>query len=215
MHIFKSTIFRALCAIAIGYMLIEYPEDMRHGVIRAIGALFLTSGVIAWTNYLYTRKTVLNTELFDAEGNRLSPSTPFFPIAGTGSAILGVLLIVAPQVLEGILNIIFGAMIMLGAFGQFFTLMSARRYARIPVFYWLASSLLFIVGLIIILKPDFISETLTFFMQLCGWSFIAYAFFDVVISVQTLVFKRQFKKGNQAMMLKKAEEENGRLLNEE
>ncbi|MCF0244864.1 MAG: DUF308 domain-containing protein [Bacteroidaceae bacterium] len=212
MHILKSTVFRALCAIAIGYMLIAYPEDMQYGFVRAIGALFFVSGAIAWASYFFQRKNAEKVELFDAEGNKMTPTTPFFPVAGSGSLILGLVLIVVPGTLIEVLNIIFGAMIMLGGFNQFLALMRTRKYAKVPVIYWLMSSFIFLVGLIIILKPSVISETVAFFMQLCGWCFIAYAFLEVLISVQTAIFKHRYDKANREMLTTKAEEENVELL---
>ncbi|MCQ2244458.1 MAG: DUF308 domain-containing protein [Bacteroidaceae bacterium] len=212
MRILKSTLFRALCAIAIGYMLIEYPEDMRHGFIRAIGALFLASGAISWASYLHQKKNAGKTEVFDAEGNKLTQTTPFFPIAGSGSIILGLILIVVPGTLENVLNIIFGAMIILGAFNQFITLMKARQYSLVPVAYWVITSILFLFGILIILKPSFISETVSFFMVLCGWCFVAYAFVELLLSVQLAIFKHKYNKANEQMKIQKAEEENEKLL---
>ncbi|MCQ2255611.1 MAG: DUF308 domain-containing protein [Bacteroidaceae bacterium] len=212
MRILKSTIFRALCAIAIGYMLIEYPTEMQHGFIQAIGALFFASGAISWASYLYQKKNEGKTDIYDEQGNKLKPTTPFFPIAGTGSIILGLILIIVPSTLMEVLNIIFGAMIMLGAFNQFLNLMKTRQYAQVPVLYWIFTSFMFLVGLIITLKPGFISETLSFFMILCGWCFIAYAFLEVLISVQLAVFKHKYNKENKKMQLQKAEQENTELL---
>ena len=46
MKIFQSSIFRALCAIAVGVLLIKFPDDGVTWITRAIGVLFLISGVI-------------------------------------------------------------------------------------------------------------------------------------------------------------------------
>ncbi len=212
MRILKSTVFRALCAIAIGYMLIQYPDEMQHGFIQAIGALFFASGAISWASYLYQKKNEGKVDLYDEQGNKLKPSSPFFPIAGTGSVILGLILIIVPSTLMEVLNIIFGAMIMLGAFNQFLNLMKTRQYAQVPVLYWIFTSIIFLVGLLITLKPSFISETLSFFMILCGWGFIAFAFLEILISVQLAIFKRKYNKANQQMQIQKAEQENTELI---
>lgn len=212
MRILKSTVFRALCAIAIGYMLIQYPREMQNGFIQAIGALFFASGAISWASYLHQKRNAGKVEIFDEQGNKLTPTTPFFPIAGSGSIILGIILIVAPSTLLNVLNIIFGAMIMLGAFNQFMNLMKTRQYAQVPVLYWIFTSFVFLVGLLIILKPSFVSETIEFFMILCGWCFIAYAFLEVLISVQLAIFKHKYNKANKEMQLQKAEQENTELI---
>ena len=41
MKIFQSSIFRALCAIAVGVLLIKFPDDGVTWITRAIGVLFL------------------------------------------------------------------------------------------------------------------------------------------------------------------------------
>lgn len=212
MRILKSTIFRALCAIAIGFMLIKYPYEMQKGFIQATGALFFASGAISWASYLYQKRNEGKTEIYDEQGNQLTQSTPFFPIAGTGSCILGLILIIVPNTLVDVLNIIFGAMILLGAFNQFMNLMKTRQYARVPVLYWIFTSFMFLVGLIIVLKPSFVSDTVSFFLVLCGWCFIAYAFLEVLISVQLAVYKHKYEKKNEAMKIQKAESENIELI---
>lgn len=210
MQILKSTVFRALCAIAIGYMLIEYPEMTQIGLVRAVGALFLVSGIISWANFLYQKKHVEEApRLFDADGNEVKQATPFFPIAGSGSMILGLVLLIMPETLIGILHIIFGVMIMLGAFNQFFALMNTRKYAQVPIIYWIFSSIIILAGLFIVLRLDFIDKIL---MQLCGFAFIAYAMIEVLIAVQTAVFKKRYFAAQDAFSQKKAEEENLSLL---
>lgn len=209
MRILKSTIFRALCAIAIGYMLIEFPEDSQSAFIRAIGALFFASGAISWASYFYQKKNEGKVDIYDEQGNKLKPSSPFFPIAGSGSIILGIILILVPDTLLTVLNIILGAMIMLGAFNQFINLMKTRQYAQVPVFYWIVTSFVFLVGLLITLKPDFLTELI---MTLCGWCFIAYALLEVLISVQLAIFKHKYNKENKKMQIQKAEQENAELL---
>lgn len=212
MRILKSTLFRALCAIAIGYMLIEYPAEMQKGFVQAIGALFAASGAISWASYLHQKKNEGKVAIFDEHGNKLTPTTPFFPLAGSGSIILGLVLILVPSTLMEVLNIIFGIMIMLGGFNQFMNLMKTRQYAQVPVIYWIFTSFMFLVGLLITLKPNFISDSISFFMTLCGWCFIAYAFLEMLISVQLVVFRHKYNKANQQMQIQKAEQENAELI---
>ena len=150
-------------------------------------------------------------EIYDADGNRLTPQKPFFPIAGSGSIILGLVLITVPATLIEVLNIIFGAMVMLGAFNEFLSLMQVRKYSREPVIYWLFTSFIFIIGLLIVLKPTFLANL---FLQLAGWCFIAYAFLEILIAVQLAIYKRQYEKANSEMMIEKANKENENILNQ-
>ena len=47
MKIFQSSIFRAVCAIVVGALLIKYPDEGVTWLTVAIGILFLLSGIIA------------------------------------------------------------------------------------------------------------------------------------------------------------------------
>ena len=47
MKILQSSVFRAICAIAIGILLIKYPDNTVTWITIAIGILFLLSGIIS------------------------------------------------------------------------------------------------------------------------------------------------------------------------
>ena len=51
MKVFQSSIFRGLCAIVIGALLVRFPDDGVTWLTMAIGALFLLSGIIALIAY--------------------------------------------------------------------------------------------------------------------------------------------------------------------
>ena len=46
MRILQSSVFRAICAIIIGALLIKFPDNTVMGITVAIGVLFLISGLI-------------------------------------------------------------------------------------------------------------------------------------------------------------------------
>ena len=56
MKIFQSSIFRAICAVVVGILLIKYPQDGVTWLTVAIGVLFLISGIIALIAYLNAKK---------------------------------------------------------------------------------------------------------------------------------------------------------------
>ena len=56
MKIFQSSIFRAVCAIVIGVLLVKFPQDGVTWLTMAIGALFLLSGVIALIAYWQAKR---------------------------------------------------------------------------------------------------------------------------------------------------------------
>ena len=98
MKIFQSSIFRAICAIAIGILLIKYPNNTVTWMTVAIGILFLLSGLISVIVYINARRNVSEYKITDAEGNVIAGTQPTFPIVGVGSLILGALLALTPNV---------------------------------------------------------------------------------------------------------------------
>ena len=89
MKILQSSIFRAICAIAIGIMLIKYPDNTVTWITVAIGILFLLSGVISMVVYFTANKQVADYKITDANGNVIAGEKPTFPLVGLGSIILG------------------------------------------------------------------------------------------------------------------------------
>ena len=69
MKIFQSSIFRAISAIAIGILLIKYPDNTVTWMTVAIGILFLLSGLISVIVYVNARRNVSEYKITDAEGN--------------------------------------------------------------------------------------------------------------------------------------------------
>ena len=63
MKIFQSSIFRAVCAIVIGVLLVKFPQDGVTWLTMAIGALFLLSGVIALIAYWHAKVMLGNIPL--------------------------------------------------------------------------------------------------------------------------------------------------------
>ena len=96
MKLFQSSIFRALCAIIVGVLLIKFPKDGVTWLTVAIGVLFLISGVIAVLAYMNARKHAAEYTIIDKQGRVVSGSQPTFPIVGAGSIILGLTLALVP-----------------------------------------------------------------------------------------------------------------------
>ena len=126
MKIFQSSVFRAICAIAIGIMLIKYPDNTVTWITIVIGVLFLLSGIISLVVYYHSLRQYSKQEslsggvyITDSEGQRIEIPKPTFPIVGVGSAILGLLLALTPNVFVTGLMYIIGGILVLGAVNQF------------------------------------------------------------------------------------------------
>ena len=97
MKIFQSSIFRAVCAIVIGVLLVKFPQDGVTWLTMAIGALFLLSGIIALIAYWHAKSHAGEYTITDQQGRVVSGGQPTFPIVGAGSVILGLVLTLSPN----------------------------------------------------------------------------------------------------------------------
>ena len=153
MKILQSSIFRAICAIAIGIMLIKYPDNTVTWITVAIGILFLLSGVISMVVYYNASKHVSEYRIMDENGQVIAGQKPTFPLVGLGSIILGLMLAITPTVFITALMYIIGAILVLGAINQFMVLVRARRFGGIGFGYWIFPSIILLTGLYVIIKP--------------------------------------------------------------
>jgi uncharacterized membrane protein HdeD (DUF308 family) len=177
MKIFQSSIFRAICAIAIGILLIKYPDNTVTWITVAIGILFLLSGLISLIVYVNARKHVSEYKITDAEGRVVAGEQPTFPIVGAGSVILGLVLALSPHVFVNGLMYILGAIMILGGINQLMNLVSARRLGKVSFGFWIAPSIIFITGLFVVLKP---METAELPLLILGWCSLLYGITELI-----------------------------------
>ena len=171
MKIFQSSIFRAISAIAIGILLIKYPDNTVTWMTVAIGILFLLSGLISVIVYVNARRNVSEYKITDAEGHVIAGTQPTFPIVGVGSLILGALLALTPNVFITALMYIIGGVLILGAINQYMNLVNARRYGRVGFGYWVFPSVILLIGLYVIIKP---MAPANMAMLVLGWCSLLY-----------------------------------------
>lgn len=200
MKIFQSSIFRAICAIAIGILLIKYPDNTVTWITVAIGILFLLSGLISLIVYVNARKHVSEYKITDAEGRVVAGEQPTFPIVGVGSLILGALLVLTPNVFITALMYIIGGILILGAINQYMNLVNGRRYGKIGFGYWVFPSLILLTGLYVIIKP---MTPVNVAMLILGWCSLLYGVTELVNSIK---FHSNRRKLRQAQEIPVAEE---------
>ncbi len=200
MKIFQSSIFRAICAIAIGILLIKYPDNTVTWITVAIGILFLLSGLISLIVYVNARKHVSEYKITDAGGRVVAGEQPTFPIVGVGSLILGALLALTPNVFITALMYIIGGILILGAINQYMNLVNGRRYGKIGFGYWVFPSLILLTGLYVIIKP---MTPVNVAMLILGWCSLLYGVTELVNSIK---FHSNRRKLRQAQEIPVAEE---------
>jgi hypothetical protein len=188
MKIFQSSIFRAVCAMIVGVLLLKYPQDGVTWLTMAIGALFLVSGVISLIAYTNARRHVGDYIITDREGRVVSGTQPTFPIVGIGSVILGLVLVLTPNTFIHGLMYILGIIMVLGAVNQLMSLVAARRLGGIPFGFWVTPSVILLVGLFVLLKPG---ESAELPLIILGWCSLLYGITELINAVKIHRLRKQ------------------------
>lgn len=181
MKIFQSSIFRALCAIVIGALLVKFPDDSVTWLTIAIGVLFLLSGIIALIAYWQAKRHAGEYTIVDKEGRVVSGSQPTFPIVGAGSVILGLVLSLSPHAFINGLMYMLAAILILGGITQLMGLVAARRLGSVPFGFWICPSLILLTGLFVMLKP---MDTAQMPLLILGWCSILYGVIELINSLK-------------------------------
>ena len=182
MKLLQSTFFRALCAIIVGALIIQYREDTAQWLTISVGVLFFISGIISCAIYYSQKKHAGGQEVYDANGQLISGGrAPPFPIVGLGSIILGVILALMPSTFLTGLMYILAAILVLGALNQYIGLALARRFCHVGWFYWIAPTLILLAAIYIMVRPmDVIADTLFFI----GWCMLLYGVVEALNGIK-------------------------------
>ncbi len=180
MKVIHSSIFRAVCAIIVGVLLIQYREQTVTWITIAIGVLFFLSGVISLASYWAAKRNAEKMQgqiLSDSNGKPIMGMMPKFPLVSLGSLILGLLLALMPQVFIAWLMFILAFILILGALTQFVNLASAAKMGRVGILFWLFPSALLLLGLLAIIKPSAIASAPLFII---GWGMLIYGVVELL-----------------------------------
>ena len=194
MKILQSSIFRSICAIAIGILLIKYPDNTVTWITVAIGILFLLSGVISLIVYVNARKNVSEYKITDTDGKVIAGEQPTFPIVGVGSLILGALLALTPNIFITALMYIIGGILILGAINQYMNLINGRKYGKIGFGYWVFPSVILLTGLYVMIKP---MSPASMAMLILGWCSLLYGITEIINSLKIHANKRKAQKAQE------------------
>ena len=203
MKILQSSVFRAVCAIVIGTLLIMYPDNTVTGITIAIGILFLISGVISVLTYLHARRHVSDYKIYDADGRLVAGQKPIFPIVGIGSIILGFILALTPTTFVSALMYIIGIMLVLGALNQYIALIAGRRYGRISLWYWVMPTIILLAGLYVMIKPI---APLQMAMLILGWAMLVYGCVELINALKFYNDKKKLQQSQEQPQLDVFEE---------
>lgn len=191
MKIFQSSIFRALCAIAVGMLLIKFPDDTLTWLTIAVGVLFFLSGLISLIAYWNARRHASEYTITDQQGRVISGSQPTLPIVGIGSLILGLVLALSPTLLVGAMMYILGAILILGAVGQLITLVKARSLGPLPFYFWIAPCIILLTGGYVVLQPQ---QSAQLPLLILGWCSLFYGVTEMINALKVHTLRRQWEK---------------------
>ena len=204
MKILQSSVFRAISALAIGILLIKYPDNTVTWITVAIGCLFLISGIISLVVYYHATRQVSESKITDAEGNVVAGEKPTFPVVGVGSVILGLLLALTPTVFVTGLMYVIGFILILGAVNQYMNLLNARHYGHVGFGYWIFPSLILLTGLYVIIKP---MAPASMAMLVLGWCSLLYGVTELINSLKIHNEKRKYAKAKEIPVAEEVKEE--------
>lgn len=191
MKILHSSLFRSVCSLIIGVLLIQYPSDTATWIVILIGVLFLLSGIISIIAYYFARKNASRTIVTDAGGRVISGGIPSYPVLGLGNLLLGLILALRPDAVIDIMAYILGAILIVGAVTQIANLISANRFYRIPVLFWISPIIILIVGLMSIIKPEWIASAP---LMVLGWCLVLYGVTEVINTIKIYSARNKAEK---------------------
>lgn len=215
MKVIHSSIFRAVCAIIVGVLLIQYREQTVTWITVAIGVLFFLSGVISLASYWAAKRNAEKMQgqiLSDSNGKPIMGMMPKFPLVSVGSLILGLLLALMPQVFIAWLMFILAFILILGALTQFVNLASAAKMGRVGILFWLFPSVLLLLGLLAIIKPSAIASAPLFII---GWGMLIYGVVELLNAFKISNNKRIWLKNQQKLDSKETYVDVEEVKNEE
>lgn len=155
------SIIRCICALVIGVLLVAWPEAAIIYLVITIGVLFLVPGLISVFGYLTAGKQ----------------SSRSFPVAGLGSLLFGLWLMIMPAFFVGILMYVLGAILVLAGISQIVNLSAARSWTVVPGGFFVIPVLVLIAGIVVLFNP-FTAATVPFIIL--GVSSIIYGLSDLI-----------------------------------
>lgn len=195
MKVIYSSFFRAICAIIVGALLIQYREQTVTWITIAIGVLFFLSGVISLATYYSAKKNADKAQIiYDANGKQITGLRPNFPLVGLGSLILGLILALMPNTFITSLMFILSAILIMGAISQFVNLAAARKMGSVGFIYWIFPSIILLMGLLAVIKPSAIASAPLFII---GWTMLIYGVVECINAFKLANNKRKWTKAEE------------------
>lgn len=184
MKTMNYALISSLCALIIGILLVVWPNAAVNYLVITIGVLFLLPGLLGIFAY------IASSGKKGSEGNRS------FPIVALGSSCFGLWLMVMPAFFVNILMYVLGVLLVLAGVSQLANFASVRKVINVPVVWYVISSLVLIIGLVVLFNP-FQAVALPFI--LLGVSAIIYGTADLIRLL--FYYSRKNSSGNDVQII--------------
>ncbi|MBP5473940.1 MAG: DUF308 domain-containing protein [Bacteroidales bacterium] len=139
MKTLNYSLITGIVCLILGIILVSWPELVADYIVFAVGFLFVLPGVIAVVQYLINNKK-----------NAESGVSFTFPLAGFGSCLLGLLLMIKAQFFANAIVFTLGLVISLLGIYQIAQLFQAREWVHVSFAPFIIPILLFIMGIVMI-----------------------------------------------------------------
>ncbi len=207
-----TTVLRALIAIVAGVLMVEYREEMVKMLTILTGILFFLSGFVSVVWY-YVMKNKYDKNIASARENpgkdiEITAVKPSIPVAGFGSALLGIILAIFPETVTTWLVYVFAVILILGAVGEFVALITVanalREFKRNnsaatgisqSCLFYILPALLLLFAVSAIVYPHFYASAPLMFI---GCAFIVYGVSELINMIQSLSVRRRITKASTA-----------------
>ena len=137
MKMMNYGMMRCISAVAIGVLLMVWPEAAIIYLVIAIGAMFFLPSLFSLVGYFM-------------KGRQLGM---YFPIISLGSLLFGLWLMVSPAFFVGILMYVLGVVLVFAGISQIANLLNARSYAVVPLGYYVMPVLILLAGIVVLANP--------------------------------------------------------------
>ena len=195
MKFIGSYIFRSLCSLLVGLLLLFNAEQMPELIVRLIGFLFLMPGFLGLIVYLY------------GQFNRNAIVRPSFPLMSIGSILFGVFLEVYPNEFVSYLVFLLGFLLLLDGINQFLSMFTNRKVTPLSLLLMLVPMVLIGIGGYCVTHT---SEAPAMLFTVLGATCIYYGLSDMFLALRTKYYSKIVERER-----KKAEEAERRALEAE
>ena len=187
MKLISSYVFRSLCSLLVGLLLLFNAEQMPALIVKLIGLLFLLPGVFGVIAYLY------------GQLSRNAIVRPSFPLMSIGSIMLGVYLIMYPDNFVTYLVFLIGFLLLLAGINQFLSMFVNRK---VSPFSWLLMFMPLVLIGVGAYCVTHTSEAAATLFKIMGATCIYHGLSDMFLALRTKhytkVFEREQKKAEEA-----------------